>query len=463
MAPGDGEAGSEDCGACPVGELCVGGECVPPPGSCPCPSGAYCDPATQTCVVGCQSDDDCGDGQTCDGGSCRASCTGDADCEPGRVCNDASSTCVEGCRDETDCPDDARCVDGYCAVACSGSDECEVPGTECIGNVCVCPSDSVICDGECRTLDTNSNCGACGLACEPGQECVDQTCFCPPGKCEPIQLWEGDPDSFYATMLQDRDALYLQHFEELLRIDKDTGVETLVVEINLPQGIAVNDELILFGTTDGGTFPVEIHRMPKSGGSSWQIGSGTGQGPSLLTASSRYAFWRLSDQIVSYDFETSSQRVLQDDIGLSSALVASPDGESGYWVRGHTLYRADPDAEFSDPLWAVADLGVDVGSLAADETHVYFTSSEDQALYKIRLYDQEITRLNEDSTSKASITPDGDQLYMRYGDPYPRQVVRISKDGGSLETVVDSGANVYAVDERWVHVLSGTKILKYAK
>lgn len=50
------------------------------------------------------------------------------------------------------------------------------------------------CDGDCTPLDTDSNCGMCGVACELGADCVDGLCeggFCGDGWIDPGENCDG--------------------------------------------------------------------------------------------------------------------------------------------------------------------------------------------------------------------------------------------------------------------------------
>lgn len=186
------------CAACAGDELCVDGACTPVPSSCPCPAGAYCDLATDTCVRGCLEDADCGAETLCQARSCVAGCRADADCASGRICVD--ELCRAGCRRDADCPgrdaicdpstmtcrgcradDDCAleqiCVDSLCTPACRDDARC-APGRIC---------DEGLCRDGCRSHDDcplGTYCsreGACTEGCgEPGG--LDDSRRCPVGQ-----------------------------------------------------------------------------------------------------------------------------------------------------------------------------------------------------------------------------------------------------------------------------------------
>ena len=125
--------GDADCANDPNGTvcdlqtgLCVG--CLV--GNDQCPSGQFCNPATDQCEVG---------------------CTDDTDCDPGAglLCNTQTHKCV-GCVLDTDCPQGSICVQDTCVPGCSGSQPCQ-PGFTCCGQICFDISSD---EGHCGTCNT---------------------------------------------------------------------------------------------------------------------------------------------------------------------------------------------------------------------------------------------------------------------------------------------------------------------
>ena len=122
------DAGGTDCGTCPRGTLCRGGECVPI-GVCECTSDSDC-PA-----VGCLR-------PVCD----ECACFIDPDssrCAPGEVCN-GDGVCVSagGCMTDADCPSPppgcGRAVCDHCQCLFAPSDVCDgvcdPESLECVGD-----------------------------------------------------------------------------------------------------------------------------------------------------------------------------------------------------------------------------------------------------------------------------------------------------------------------------------------
>lgn len=205
-APDAGPPGG--CGAgCPAGQACVSGACTTLPSSCPCPTGSYCDLATDRCLPGCRSDDHCAAGSICDGTECRGGCRDDAQCPTGQICDadtsacragcredadcsgaasicdEASSSCRMGCRAEDDCPEGFECdfETSTCEGQCTGDADCW-EGTVCEGELCVrgCRS-GTLCESGCAdTLTDVFNCGGCGNRCDD----TEGTPVCRDGFCD---------------------------------------------------------------------------------------------------------------------------------------------------------------------------------------------------------------------------------------------------------------------------------------
>ena len=217
------DGGSDDAGAidagptctgdsdCALGELCVGGDCVP---GCTdgrdCPDARpLCDPdlgANGTCVV-CLVNTDCPSaGDVCLEGECRAGCSADnpacpspgvcdtaagvcvrcladSDCDLGNICE--MSDCVEGCRENRDCPEGQICgADNTCVTGCTAAptDSCPL-GTHCVSGGCVlgCNGDDARCgDGQVCVDEGGSfvcrdGC-ADNAACGAGRICLNDVC-----------------------------------------------------------------------------------------------------------------------------------------------------------------------------------------------------------------------------------------------------------------------------------------------
>jgi len=187
---------------CPMDRQCLSEKCVDPctyggtvcpitarcravahRGQCYCPVGTQGNPQVSCVSVGCQSDNDCNQDETCDPVNriCRqvcgpSTCAQRAYCE-GRnhqpICNCPSGTkgdpyvrCVDDirplptpareCEEDANCRSLLTCVNGNCVDPCAVSSPCS-PSQECrVLNslpfrsvVCQCPSDTTFINGAC--------------------------------------------------------------------------------------------------------------------------------------------------------------------------------------------------------------------------------------------------------------------------------------------------------------------------
>lgn len=189
FAPGANACDTDsDCGPC---MSCVGNECVPGPvvlcmEDVDCPGGQKCsanpdNACLNMCIPigGCDSDDECGQCQTCLGGVCTGNegvaCQQDGDCGAGYWCKVvAEDNCLNSCIPDGGCNTDEDC--GECKVCMGG--ECIGPGVPCeVDGDCPFPkSCKVDPDNVCNNVCTSgqgcvasSDCGAC-------QVCMDGEC-----------------------------------------------------------------------------------------------------------------------------------------------------------------------------------------------------------------------------------------------------------------------------------------------
>jgi len=195
----------DDENPCPDGRVCVGGECVCPPGlvendrgecvpclpettpNCyictpdgivpkECPDGQVCNPNTGDCVD-CIGSGDCGENEKCEGGDCVCEegyrrdpvtgeciplpdCDEDADCPPCFVCNEFGD-CVP-----KECPDGQVCVDGECKTPCEDGTDCP-DGFGCNPDTGFCEECA---DQDCSTPDCDN---LLGCNCNSSGDCVD--------------------------------------------------------------------------------------------------------------------------------------------------------------------------------------------------------------------------------------------------------------------------------------------------
>lgn len=139
-----------DCTGDPGGPVCdpTTGNCVGCLGASDCPSGQYCDTATQKCGAGCDETSDCA--------------------APTPKCDTTTNQCAE-CLVDPDCPSGQICAAGACKTGCSSTQPCPNAGETCCGSTCNDLTSDV------------SACGTCGTACP---QAPNATPVCNAGKCE---------------------------------------------------------------------------------------------------------------------------------------------------------------------------------------------------------------------------------------------------------------------------------------
>ena len=198
--------------ACVVDADCVndakGKVCDPQTGQCVaclptndvCAQSEYCDPATNTCKLGCSNDADCASGGGvelhCDltTNPC-AGCLNDSDCPAGNVCFSANKVCIPGCSPMNDCPQGKTCCDTACydltdnVNHCGGCDtKCTIPdhaAAVCVGGICGM--------GACDPVDAYANCnGSTNDGCE--QNILQEgPCSCAPSTTQ--SCYQGGPNT----------------------------------------------------------------------------------------------------------------------------------------------------------------------------------------------------------------------------------------------------------------------------
>jgi hypothetical protein len=162
---------------CPAGTECREGMCIAPsenptPNPGTCTTSADCEGEDLECIDGvceigtgpaaCDSDDDCGSGEVCVAGECRAddqTCQFSSECGEGRVC--VNERCTTACSDSNPCGAGQICQDGFCVE--------DLPTSECT---------------------VNADCGE-------GRICVDGTCF---DECTEATEATDCDDGFYCLL-----------------------------------------------------------------------------------------------------------------------------------------------------------------------------------------------------------------------------------------------------------------------
>ncbi|HEU4535355.1 MAG TPA: FG-GAP-like repeat-containing protein, partial [Polyangiaceae bacterium] len=234
------------CGnACPGGQLCAAGvcatACAPPLSTCFDGAAARCVDLRSDLAHCGQCGQACGAGQACLSGACVATCEGAGGTLCGGACVDLDS-------------DDKNC--GACGTPCAA-------GTSCQGGACEpsCPAPQILCGGAC--LDPRAdpaNCGACGKACPTGicreGECAAPACGgavgLPNVPLPPYSSHYGEPRQIVLADLEGEGTLTLvrplaEH--DLVELRRTTGPETFGPEQIIPVGQAPSG--VAAGDVDG--------------------------------------------------------------------------------------------------------------------------------------------------------------------------------------------------------------------
>jgi hypothetical protein len=170
---------------------CIG--CLPAKDMCP--EGQYCDPATNTCAVGCTDASDCNPGGVgnlfCETTthSC-VGCLADTDCPIGSVCS-LNQICIQGCSDIQSCEAGLSCCEGVCNDL--GTDENHCGGCK---TQCPAPPNAVASctDGMCGLGTCNKAYADCNGTTSDGCEwniLQDGPCLCVPGSTQ--SCYQGAP------------------------------------------------------------------------------------------------------------------------------------------------------------------------------------------------------------------------------------------------------------------------------
>ncbi|MDD5171892.1 MAG: right-handed parallel beta-helix repeat-containing protein [Candidatus ainarchaeum sp.] len=131
---------------CPLGYMCLEGECIPEECTPECPADYTCTAGECVCDFACCADGDCGETETCVDGACveEFECTSDSDCDGASYCDITEGASGGSCKD----------VPGQCGYAANHTwvqYECgdEVGCAVCpIGKICanhVCAGEDLVC------------------------------------------------------------------------------------------------------------------------------------------------------------------------------------------------------------------------------------------------------------------------------------------------------------------------------
>jgi hypothetical protein len=111
-------------------------------------------------------------------------CTHDTDCPSGHICG-SGGACVVGCDRNEDCGSGQSCCDHACIPTDADPDNCGGCGITCGSG-----GSGACCNGACSTLDTDSDCGACGSACGADDFCSAMQCVAYPSYCTNATVYE---------------------------------------------------------------------------------------------------------------------------------------------------------------------------------------------------------------------------------------------------------------------------------
>lgn len=147
-----------------------------------CASDAECEKDEPVCnkilgeCVGCVGDADCGEESLCLENSCVLRCDSDNDCQTGALrCN--AGHCVE-CTEHDDCPDENNCHSGRC-----------LPWTCTPGSVRCSGTEVTVCDATGLDYSATTDCGVQGGTCEAGT-CVGVACDAGAFLCDGAVLYQ---------------------------------------------------------------------------------------------------------------------------------------------------------------------------------------------------------------------------------------------------------------------------------
>lgn len=287
------------CGtACAAGQVCTPGGCqaaCSPPMTA-CPMGGPCADLTsdaQNCG-GCFLP--CGPGQVCQAGKCVA-----APCAGGTVCNGA---CVDLATSATNC--------GKCGNSCQGPYTAAGAVDECVAGSCVrrCSPGFSLCGTDCVALSGDTeHCGSCRHACAATEVCVaggctgDASLRLATGLTDPLDLAVDDSSVYWtdvtagtinrvgkgggavtpiardqatpARIAVDDSHVYWSNFlgGAVMRAPKGGGAATVVSSAVQPIDVVLAGDSAYWIETPGSapgadTHPFELHKAPKSGGTS---------------------------------------------------------------------------------------------------------------------------------------------------------------------------------------------------
>jgi peptidoglycan-associated lipoprotein len=142
--------GDQDC---EDGLVCIDKQCKACTSDVQCKSGK-CDDG-KCAAGGCTSDAQCGAGESCIDGACKA-CTSDAQCGPGGKCMGGTCKRPKKCVKDEECEDDEDCIDGVCQNPGAPLGDGAVSCT--LSSVYFAYDDSSIQPAAKDSLDTNASC-----------------------------------------------------------------------------------------------------------------------------------------------------------------------------------------------------------------------------------------------------------------------------------------------------------------
>lgn len=235
----------------------------------------------------------------------------------------------------------SSCNSGTCSFSCqSGRSDCDlvvsngcecgpnsaqnIAAASCVSNVCVptCSSGTQNCGGTCvDTSVSNTHCGACNAAC---------TGLCNAGKCIPKGEALGKVSNPYSAGPVAIDATHAFFVNapgnaqaKILSVPLAGGTPSTVIALADIEDIAVDANDIYFtrSTTTG-----EVHRVPKTGGTSTLLGTMTGSA-STIALDSTHVYALSSYQVARFPKAGGTKENLYSSGDIQSLAV---DGAYAY-------------------------------------------------------------------------------------------------------------------------------------
>ncbi len=262
-----------------------------------------------------------------------------------------------------------------------------------------------------------------------------------------------DPDAVYFFGLE-ADA-GPQGQIDLRSVKKDGTAETVLTLTN-GQSLAEDDTFLYWGGYNP-AFETGIYRIAKAGGPAVLLASVNEVDPLSTAVSGASVYWvagvhedgSLPDELLAAPLDGGvASVVVPAPVDIGGPGVVGVDAESLYWVQPPGRLYSRPLAGGAPKLLAPQS---NVGAFDVDDDAIYFASND--ALYSLPKAGGAPVMLAM-PVGIPYIAHDATDVYAE--EPFENRIVKVSKRGGAVTTVV-SGSNVgsagFAVDSRCVYWL----------